>query len=55
MTQKLRFAEVRLAETSVKPCGMSEDRLPVGAAMAAIAGANMALWLLIAIAFRNLF
>jgi hypothetical protein len=55
MTQKLRFAEARLAETSLKSPGTSEDRLPVGAAMTAIVGANMALWFLIAVALRNLF
>jgi hypothetical protein len=55
MTQKLRFVQARLAETSPKYPGISEDRLPVGAAMTAIAGANMALWFLIAVALRNLF
>jgi len=55
MIQKLRFAEFRLAETSAKSLGTAEDRLPVGAAVVVIAGANVALWLLIAIVLRNLF
>jgi hypothetical protein len=54
MTRKLRFAEARLAETSVGCRGIPQDRLPVGAAMTAVAGANLALWSLIAIAVRSL-
>jgi hypothetical protein len=50
MTQKLRFAGVRVAETSAKSDGKSEDRFPVGVAMAATAGVSIALWFLIAIA-----
>lgn len=50
MAQKLHFAGVRVAETSAKSGGKSEDRFPIGAAMAAIAGVSIALWFLIAIA-----
>ena len=52
MTRKLRFAEVRPVETSPQSRGISHDRLPVGAAMTAIAGVNLALWSLIAVALR---
>ena len=55
MTQKLRFAELRVAEMSAKSRDKSEDRLPVGVAMTAIAAINVALWFLIAVTLRNLF
>ena len=54
MTRKLHFAEVRLAEACARSRFKENDRLPIGTAMAIIAGVNVALWSLIALAVKNL-
>ena len=54
MTRKLRFAEARLAEASARSRSKEDDRLPIGTAMAVIAGVNVALWSLIALAVKSL-
>jgi|SoiMethySBSTD1v2_1073268.scaffolds.fasta_scaffold507661_2 hypothetical protein len=53
MTRKLRFA-VRLAEASAQSRSKEDDRFPIGTAMAVIAGVNVALWSLIALAVKSL-
>jgi len=53
MTRKLRFA-IRLAEASAQYRSKEDDRLPIGTAMAVIAGLNVALWSLIALAVKSL-
>jgi len=54
MTRKLRFA-VRLAEASAQSRSKEDDdRFPIGTAMAVIAGLNVALWSLIALAVKTL-
>jgi len=54
MTRKLRFAEARLAEASARSRFKEDDRLPIGTAIAVIAGVNVALWSLIALAVKSL-
>lgn len=54
MVHKLRFAQVRLPERSAELGGTSEDRLPVGVALVIVAGINITIWSLIAIAIRSL-
>ena len=53
MTRKLRFA-VRLAEAFALSRSKEDDRFPIGTAMAVIAGVNVALWSLIALAVESL-
>ena len=54
MTRKLHFAEARLAEAWARSRFKEDDRLPIGTAMAVIAGVNVALWSLIALAVKTL-
>jgi hypothetical protein len=54
MTRRLPFAELRLAETPAQSRGINDDRLPIGTAMAVIAGASLVLWSLIALAVKSL-
>jgi L-alanine-DL-glutamate epimerase-like enolase superfamily enzyme len=54
MTRKLHFAEARLAEAWARSRFKEDDRLPIGTAMAVIAGVNVALWSLIALAVKSL-
>ena len=54
MTRKIRFAEACLAEACARSRFKDDDRLPTGTAMAVIAGVNVALWSLIALAVKSL-
>ena len=54
MTRNQHLAEVFLARTSAARRGTREDRLPIWTAVAVVTGANVALWLLIALALEGL-
>jgi len=54
MTGKLSFEEARVAEAYARYRFKEDDRLPIGTAAAVIAGVNVALWSLIALAVKSL-
>jgi hypothetical protein len=54
MTRKLHFAEARVAEAWARSRFKEDDQLPIGTAIAAIAGVNLALWSLITLAVKSL-
>ncbi len=54
MTQNRRFAERWSTRISAVRRGTAKDRLPFGTAVAIAAGANVAIWLLIALALDHL-
>jgi hypothetical protein len=51
---KATFAEARLNEGCARSRFKEDDRLPIGTAMAVIAGASLVLWSLIALALKSL-
>jgi len=54
MIRNRRSAELFLARTSAPDRGTRENRLPIQTAVALVTGANVALWLLIALALDDL-
>jgi hypothetical protein len=54
MTRDRRMAELFLARASAARGSTQEDRLPIWTAVAAVTGANVTLWLLIALVLERL-
>ena len=54
MTRNRHFAERWSTRVSAARRGTPKDRLPIGTAVAIVVGANVAFWLLIALALDHL-